>query len=305
LTHKSNGMNQYYKILIISKEKNITSPLTNAVLNTNFNYKCLTSCEQAAEILPSFLPDIVLCEMQLVEKDNGALFKKIRQIKPQTIIIIVINKNDSNTIFNAMKYGINNYIILPLETHDLANYLKKYEYILKSRPQKKIQNTVEKPMYFSLTTQNSLTGIAQVVDELLKKANPIFKDIKTELRTGLEELIINAIEHGNLNISFEEKSAAILNGTFASLLEQRQENEQYKDKNITITFHQEPEYDEWLIKDEGCGFNPCEISSLAKESECNRLHGRGILISRFQFDEIQYSEGGTKVRLRRYVPIYE
>ncbi|MBO4778546.1 MAG: ATP-binding protein [Bacteroidales bacterium] len=298
-------MNQSFKILIISKEKNITSPLTNAVLNTNFNYKCLTSCEQAVEILPSFLPDIVLCEMQLVENDNGALFKKIRQIKPQTILNIVINENDSATIFNAMRYGISNYIILPLETHDLANYLKRYEYILKSRPQKKVQNTIEKPLSFSLTTNNTISGIAQVVDELLEKANPAFKDVKTELRTGLEELIINAIEHGNLNISFEEKSAAILNGTFESLLEQRQANELYKDKNITITFHQEPEYDEWFIKDEGCGFNLCEISSLAKESECNRLHGRGILISRFQFDEIQYSEGGTKVRLRRYVPIYE
>ena len=298
-------MNQCFKILIISQEKNITSPLTNAVLRTNFNCKCLSSCEQATEILPSFLPDIVLCEMQLIENDKGALFKKIRQLKPQTIINIVINENDSNTIFNAMKYGINNYIILPLETHDIANYLKKYEYILKTRPQKKIQNTIEKPLSFSLTTQNSLTGIAQVVDELLQKTNPIFKDIEIELRTGLEELIINAIEHGNLNISFKEKSAAILNGTFDSLLEERLANKQYKDKNITITFHQEPEYDEWFIKDEGCGFNPCEISSLAKESECNRLHGRGILISRFQFDEIQYSEGGTKVRLRRYVPIYE
>ena len=105
-------------------------------------------------------------------------------------------------------------------------------------------------MSFSLTTNNTISGIAQVVDELLEKANPAFKDVKIELRTGLEELIINAIEHGNLNISFEEKSAAILNGTFESLLEQRQANELYKDKNITITFHQEPEYDEWFIKDE-------------------------------------------------------
>ena len=64
-----------------------------------------------------------------------------------------------------------------------------------------------------------------------------FTDIKNELRTGLEELIINAIEHGNLNISFEEKNTAILNGTFASLLEQRQVNELYKDKNITININ--------------------------------------------------------------------
>ncbi|MBP5583802.1 MAG: ATP-binding protein, partial [Bacteroidales bacterium] len=274
-------MNQIFKILIISQENTITTPLINAVQRTNFNYKCLTSCKQAAEILPSFLPDIVLCEMQLVENDEGTLFKYIRKIKPQTIINIVINQNNSNTIFSAMKYGINNYIILPLETHDIANYLKRYEYILKSRPQKRTLNTVKKAYSFSLTTQNSLTDIAQVVDELLEKANPVFTDIKNELRTGLEELIINAIEHGNLNISFEEKNTAILNGTFASLLEQRQVNELYKDKNITITFHQEPEYDEWFIKDEGHGFNPCEISSLAKESECERLHGRGILISKF------------------------
>ena len=298
-------MNQCFKILLISQDKQILKTLNNAVQNTNFNYKCLNTCEQAAEIITSFIPDIVLCEMQLIENNNGALFKKIRKIKPQTIINIVINENDSNTIFNAMNYGINNYIILPLETHDLANYLKRYEYILKSRLQKKTTNPIEKSLSFSLTTKNSFTQIAQIVDELLDKTNPVFTDYKNDIRIGLEELIINAIEHGNLNISFEEKSTAILNGTFANLLSQRQENKLYKDKNITITFHQEPEYDEWFIKDEGCGFNPCEIPSLVKESDCNRLNGRGILISRFLFDEIQYTEGGSKVRLRRYVPIYD
>ncbi|MBO7054701.1 MAG: ATP-binding protein [Bacteroidales bacterium] len=297
-------MNQCFKILIISQEKNITSPLSNAVQNTNFNYKCVDSCEMASGIIESFLPDIVLCEMQLIENDNGELFKKIRRIKPQTIINIVINQNEANAIFNAMEYGINNCIILPLEINDLSNYLKKYEYLLRTRPQKKLQNTIEKPSSFSLTAHNSLTEISSIVDELLEDTNPIFENIKTDLRIGLEELIINAIEHGNLNISFEEKSTAILNGTFDSLLAQRQADERYKNKSITVTFHQEPEYDEWFIKDEGIGFNPCDIPCLIRESELKNLHGRGIFISRFHFDEIQYSEGGTKVRLRRYVPIF-
>ncbi|MCQ2607856.1 MAG: ATP-binding protein [Bacteroidales bacterium] len=116
----------------------------------------------------------------------------------------------------------------------------------------------------------------------------------------MEELLINAIEHGNLNITYSEKTKAIQEDTFEQLVHERLNNQFYKDKKVTISFCQTASYDEWQIEDEGNGFDPSEIPTFTTLSQIQQLHGRGILISRFQFDEIEYKNDGKLVRIRRY-----
>lgn len=298
-------METTFNLLIISKNENSIRTFENAIAQSKFKMKKVSSCLAATQILNGFLPDLVLCDMALAQFDNGLFFKTIRKKIPQAIVNMLLEQNNKKLIFQAMTYGINNYLIMPMSTYEISKYLKQCEFVLSKRQRKNTQNHVIQSRTMSVKTDNSFSHLPQLIDSLLSEANPCLRDLHSELRIGLEELIINAIEHGNLNISFEEKSTAILNGTFDDLVKQRLSDTRYKNKSVAIQFHQEPEFDEWFIKDEGNGFDPCEISTIVGESELQQIHGRGILISRFQFDEVEYSENGTKVRLRRYVPIYQ
>ncbi|MCQ2960273.1 MAG: response regulator [Bacteroidales bacterium] len=296
-------MNSNCNILLISNNNDYISAFSSNTVQSKFMIKAISSCEQINLILPKFTPDIVFCDLSLLTTNNNDIFRLIRSVNHQAIINMLLDKNDRDLIFHAMSFGISNYLIMPMNQIEILNYLKQCEYVLRTRHITKEKSTIVKPRRECFSTNNNLTNLPILIDNLLSIANPCLQQNKSELRTGLEELIINAIEHGNLNISFKEKSQAILNNTFEDLLTQRQQDKQYKDKIVSIIFHQEPEYDEWYIKDEGKGFDLCELSEITNDSAISCMHGRGIMISRFQFDEIEYSENGTKVRVRRYAPI--
>lgn len=289
------------KILLVNNKANVSKQFTTIVSQTNFMLRIVENSNSAISIFESFHPHIVFCDSSQACQD---LFNYIRATSPQCIINMIIERNDNKLIVNAMKYGISNYLVPPLNDSDIKTYLKQCECVLNRRKKIETQNAIAQQKTLSFSTNNSLDNVAELVETLLSHVNPCFKECDCELRLGLAELIINAIEHGNLQISYEEKTTALHNCTFENLLKERQEDERFKNRTVSIEFHQEPTFDEWFIKDDGDGFDYTEITTIFDNSNIEQLHGRGIFLSRFQFDEIEYSEHGTKVRLRRYVPIY-
>ncbi len=139
----------------------------------------------------------------------------------------------------------------------------------------------------------------QVTAHLGKHMSPIGQ---TEIRTSLREIIINAIEHGNLNIGFEEKSEALLEGNYLEFLHKRQEDPRYKSKVIKIEYVLNDEYVAYRITDEGKGFDHKKIMEKPIEdlNEAHELHGRGIYLTKSVFDRVEYNESGNQVKLIKF-----
>ena len=69
------------------------------------------------------------------------------------------------------------------------------------------------------------------------------------LRIALREIIINSIEHGNLNISFEEKSDALVSDRYFSFLSQRQKDEKYASRKVFIEYEADSSGVRYFIRD--------------------------------------------------------
>ncbi len=119
------------------------------------------------------------------------------------------------------------------------------------------------------------------------------------LRMALNEIIINAIEHGNLNITFNEKSAAQEKGEYFALIASRQENPEYSDRKVGIEYSIDSKRAVYLITDEGDGFDHASMNERAIESINEEMiaHGRGISIVKSVFDSVKYNRKGNQVLL--------
>ncbi len=119
------------------------------------------------------------------------------------------------------------------------------------------------------------------------------------LRISLREIIINAVEHGNLGITFEEKSKAVTNGTYLDFLTERQRDPQRMKKMIEIEYSVTPEKVFYIITDEGDGFD--HRRALEKSTDdVNRMmlgHGRGLTMAKNTFDEVRFNTRGNQVHL--------
>lgn len=111
---------------------------------------------------------------------------------------------------------------------------------------------------------------------------------------GLWELLSNAIEHGNLAISFEEKTELLRYGTFEQEVKRRLQQDPYKKRIVIVTFDQIDSDIRIVITDEGDGFNYDE--AMKRELSLDLPNGRGIAIATtISFDTLAYKGKGNSV----------
>jgi PAS domain-containing protein len=125
----------------------------------------------------------------------------------------------------------------------------------------------------------------------------------TTFRIMLREMLLNAIEHGNLEIDFEAKSRALATDSYFELIDERRRIEPYRDRLVTVDALIDPEKIAFRITDEGPGFD--HGAMLAKlQGELNvAAHGRGILMTLQEFDIVRYNRKGNSVLLLKKISV--
>ncbi len=123
------------------------------------------------------------------------------------------------------------------------------------------------------------------------------------IQIALREIIINSIEHGNLEISFDEKSQAISNGSYFELIRHRQNDPAVKNKRVRIEYSVTDDNITYTISDDGPGFQYTEYLRMSPEAANAGYiaHGRGLFITRNIFDEVKFNERGNAVTLIKYL----
>jgi PAS domain S-box-containing protein len=119
------------------------------------------------------------------------------------------------------------------------------------------------------------------------------------LRISLREMIINAIEHGNLGISFDEKTEAQARDGYYELVELRKNDPRYGNRRVKIEYLIDDRKVSYKITDEGSGFDTSKYDAGSAENANSLMleHGRGIAMTRNAFDVVLYNEKGNQVLL--------
>jgi len=116
------------------------------------------------------------------------------------------------------------------------------------------------------------------------------------------EMIMNAYEHGNLEISNAHKKELILDGTFEDECKKRETL--YAKRKIYMHYHIHPQGKgqclKFDIQDEGNGFNTDIFKKLIFDT--SSVNGRGFKIAKKMIDAIYYSQKGNHVILHKYIP---
>ena len=112
---------------------------------------------------------------------------------------------------------------------------------------------------------------------------------------GLSELMINAIEHGNLNIGYEEKSDLRKQDLWESEIAKRLESPEHKDKYASVDILNNSGSVTFTISDQGSGFDWDDFMDF-DTSRVMDNHGRGIaMANKLYFTKLDYQGNGNTV----------
>ena len=112
---------------------------------------------------------------------------------------------------------------------------------------------------------------------------------------GLTDLLFNAVEHGNLHITYDEKTRLQQTGEWETEIARRLSLPEFAHKKATIRFHRNAERIEFTITDQGPGFDWKRYLEMSPDLAF-ATHGRGIAMARaLSFDTMEYRGVGNEV----------
>lgn len=120
---------------------------------------------------------------------------------------------------------------------------------------------------------------------------------------GYSELLINAVEHGNLGITYAEKSLLLSEGRREDEVNERLHRAPYAERQVNVLVKRSSTMCTVTITDEGLGFDWQKFIEFDPERAFD-LHGRGIAMSKaMSFDDIRYlGKGNTVTTITYAVP---
>jgi anti-sigma regulatory factor (Ser/Thr protein kinase) len=118
-----------------------------------------------------------------------------------------------------------------------------------------------------------------------------------KLQLALVEALNNSVMHGNLEIPSELKEQD--HAMFTAALAARAADPAYASRLVDVLFDYDGERCQWIITDEGKGFDVERVLSRdpLDESQLWLATGRGILLMKAFLDGVRYESGGRRVIL--------
>jgi anti-sigma regulatory factor (Ser/Thr protein kinase) len=136
--------------------------------------------------------------------------------------------------------------------------------------------------------------VAQLRDDVIAVGACDY-DAALRVSVALEEALLNAIYHGNLEISSELKE----NGDepFHALARERRGLEPFASRRVRVLARVTRRRAAFVIEDDGPGFDVSKLPDPTEPDYLERPCGRGLLLMRAFMDEVRYNAAGNRVML--------
>ncbi|MDD3146890.1 MAG: response regulator [Candidatus Riflebacteria bacterium] len=292
------------KVLIVEDDVAIRSMMEKTINRAGYETQSAVDGEQGLKLFKEFKPEVVLSDINMPVMTGLELLERIRSNDADVLFIIFSTLDSPEFILQALRLKANDYLIKPVPGRVVTALLDKYATIINGRTKKREVLGMIYSLTLGMKIGNDLDLVSKVVDQLMVETEKnIGPAHRFGIHLGLVEMLTNSIEHGNLDISYEEKTAAMA-GTveqWREFLRLRYENPLYAHRLVNLKFKLDKDRCEWLLTDQGKGFDWKNIPDPAKLENLLEAHGRGILLSSMQFDEITYLGNGNQVRLVKHL----
>jgi DNA-binding response OmpR family regulator len=250
--------------------------------------------------------DVVLLDRLMPDMDGIEILRRMKDqpAMSQTPVIMQTSMSGDADVAEGLKAGAYYYLTKPFAAETLvaivAAAVRDYrDYLDLQLEVSKATRTLGclDAAEFSFRTTDEARDIATLLAQVSPDPGRIV--------LGLSELMLNAVEHGNLGITYAEKSALGGGEPLAEEIARRLANPDFAQRRATIEFRRTPAELRFIVRDRGSGFDWRRYLEMSPERAFD-THGRGIAMSRMiSFDRLQYLGNGNEVEAVVILPNVE
>lgn len=254
--------------------------------------------EEALAAVTRSQPALLLTDMNMPQMDGLTLVEKVREQFPRVPVVLMTGSGSERIAVAALKAGAADYVPKQALSHDLITVLER---VLSAgqaahRRYQVLKGMTRRSSQYVLENDPALVPplVAQFREDLIEMG---LCDLTGATRAGiaLEEALLNAVYHGNLEVSSELREGG--DDRFHKLARERRVLEPYAARRVRVTARLTPEQGTFVILDQGPGFDVAKLPDPTDPEFLERPSGRGLLLMRAFTDEVRYNATGNRVTL--------
>ncbi len=287
------------QILIVDDsdiERRMAEELLRSIPNINTQFS--PNGKHAIERLKSEKIDLIISDLKMPEMNGQELLEIVRCDFPSIPFLVMTSRGSEEAAVAALDSGAAGYIP---KKHLASTLVSSVNQILTASRRENDYNILLDTMTDQQVTfelENNCDLVSTTVgflQQCVLKMGVCDDSRCTQIGVALEEALVNAIVHGNLEISSDLRG--VDDGAFHKLIRLRQGDCKYNQRRVTLSATVNREEAVFVIRDEGRGFNPNLLPDPTDLENLCKPSGRGILLIRSFMDEVQYNDSGNEITM--------
>lgn len=263
-------------------------------------YEILTGCDgvDGWEVLQQNKESIcaILLDRMMPNMDGMEFLEKLKgdESVAQKPVIMQTAAAEKSQVAEGIRAGVYYYLTKPYDVEEMQSvvWAAVSDYADYSSLRSELQQHKQKTHLLKESSYEIRSlGDARYLSTFLANHYPDSQRVVL----GISELLINAVEHGNLGITYSGKSRLNRENRWEEEIVRLQELPENQDKKVLVQFKRTDDDITLTIIDDGDGFDWQRYMKIDPD-RATHSHGRGIALSNMlSFDSIEYRGTGNEV----------
>lgn len=286
------------KLLLVDDDHFIRRVIGESLKQLGYAVDTVVDGQEAWEKIDGspFGYDLILLDRDMPRMDGIALLGHIKADSrlADLPVVMLTGADRSDEVVEGLAAGAHYYLTKPatqvILNHVIQNALADYQ---RTRELRELLGRQKSNLSLLQHAKFEFRTLQEAKDIALLLADASMNPSRTV--AGYMELLINAVEHGNLGIAYAEKGQLLENDCWDEEIEKRFHLSPYSDRTVEVILDRRPDALVVKITDQGDGFDWPKYLQFEADRAFD-LHGRGIAMSgELSFDKLEYIGKGNSV----------
>lgn len=287
------------RALVVDDSK-VDRELISGLLETEsgFEVEAAEDGHDAFERLQEETFELLVTDLAMPTMSGLDLVAKVVEDFPGMPVVVVTSRGSEEAASQALRVGAASYV----RKADLAEQLSEVAdrlvaSVLEQRARQWVYTAIDRcSTAFTLPNdREAFPAVIAFVQELASGSELCDETTRMRLGVALEEALVNAAEHGNLEMDSAQREHD--RAGYVEEVRRRRTAEPWADRRVHLELALSDQELRLAVRDEGSGFDPNDLPDPKDPANLLKVHGRGILLMRTFMDEVNYNDRGNEVTL--------
>jgi CheY-like chemotaxis protein/anti-sigma regulatory factor (Ser/Thr protein kinase) len=267
--------------------------------NEGYSVRSAVDGVDAMKAIEAEPPCLVVTDLQMPEMNGLELVAAVQASAPGIPVILTTSQGSEDIAAQALREGAASYV----PKRDLVSTLVPVvqQVMAVNQAARSVREVAKFAIESSITL--SLESDERLVPNVIARLELPMVELdlfdegeRMQIAMALDEALMNAIVHGNLEVSSELRQTDD-GKPYTDMIHQRKQESPYRERRVLVHLHATNDTATFRIRDDGQGFDVSSLRDPTDPENLERAGGRGLLLINAFMDDVQHNATGNEITL--------